>query len=366
MNKALVITTHLGTTGGGALAPLLLCQELARRGMDVTSFTQHRMFGPAEEPSGFNVVIPRIRSGCRWQVPERVLAAQAAAAIRREKPELAIVCGLGRLTRFLLRKPISRELLLWEFTNANPGNSHVDEGTIRMFDRCRGMLSPSETIDGRIRETYGYAGRILRLPFWIEDHELTPDVETEPTGPDFIYLGRRDPEKGLHELVDATARVAQAHPDVRVLISGPGSEAPFREHVRHVGVDANVAFRFFESYRETLDVLGTSRCLVLPSYHEGYPLVLLEAAERAVPFIATRVGSIAEVFGGTPAGMLVPPRDTSALADAMSRILFEAPEALRRRRSAARDVFIRVSAAEVVGQFVNRLLADVREMGGRE
>jgi glycosyltransferase involved in cell wall biosynthesis len=77
----------------------------------------------------------------------------------------------------------------------------------------------------------------------------------------------------------------------------------------------------------------------LPSYHEGYPLVLLEAAMFGVPFIATQVGSVPEMVGRSEAGLLVPPRDDGALARVMLQVLDEPTDAYDRRCAAARELF---------------------------
>lgn len=60
---------------------------------------------------------------------------------------------------------------------------------------------------------------------------------------------------------------------------------------------------------------------MLPSLHDGYPLSLLEACARRTPVIATTVGSIPELFDGRACALLVRPRDTTDLSQAMAKIL---------------------------------------------
>jgi len=324
--------------GGGALAPLLLCRELVALGYEVTAFTHHLNVPGGENAAGFRVVKPSVRTGCRWHFPERVLAQQVSREWRRREPEQVIVCGAGKLAGFLLGHPLAEHLLVWEFTNATPGNSHVCSRAIRRLSRCRAVLSPSESIDRNIRGTYGYRGDIRRLPFWIEPQPVRQHAVETPLA-DFIYLGRRDPEKGLFELIRATRRVSERFPAVRVLITGPGDDAPYRAVAGELGVADRVRFEFFPGYTDTLDALARCRYLVLPSYHEGYPLVLLEAAQFGVPFIATDVGSVKEVFGSANAGLIVPPGDADALADAMLSVLGETTGRYAERKQAVSRVF---------------------------
>ena len=409
----------VGQKAGAYLATWLLCRELEQLGLNVTCFAQHAswegpnsrrasasatnshsfsplgertpqtMRSPQARPnrssrreeaqsslpcpsplssqlstltSLFPIVRPLLRKGCRWDWPGRCLAGQARRRIRREQPDFVVVVGVTSLARYLLQSNVANRLLVWELTNANPGNKFVDPEASRLLSRCRAMLSPSKTIDQNIRQTYGYEGPLLRLPFWIEESYQPFNSSTlQPFNFlfDFLFLGRRDVEKGLNELIRATAEVAKSFPSLRVLIAGTGNEEPFATLCRNLGVAQNVSFRFFPTREETLAALAQARCLVLPSYHEGYPLVLLEAAQRGIPFIATRVGSAAEVFEGTGAGLIVPPRDDQALANAMLAVLAEAPDQYAARRAAAYAVFRKISSAETVRYSLTRLLESV-------
>jgi glycosyltransferase involved in cell wall biosynthesis len=360
--RAVVVCSMLGQRGGGWLAPLLLCRELARLESRVTCLTQLAEFSDGQIPKDFRIVTPWVKKGCRWDLPGKCLAWQARRWIRRERPDFVFVAGVAPLTRYLLETDVAGQVLVWEFTNANPGNKFVDTTAAGLLGRSRAVLSPTPTIDRNIRETYGYQGRILRLPFWIEDGTQEQKVESRkqkshlpspisylPSSPtDFIYLGRRDVEKGIHQLVRATAEVARRFPKVRVLIAGQGSEAPFAATARELGITENVLFHYIRTRQETMDALANSRCLVLPSYHEGYPLVLLEAARCGVPSIATTVGSIPEMFANSRAAVLVPPRDVSALAETMRAILSESPANYEERRKAAVELFARLSSAEAI------------------
>jgi len=376
----------LGQKAGCYLATTLLCQELVQLGLRVTCFAQNVDFGGEPIPITFEIVAPCVRRGCRWDWPGRCLASQARRQIRSQEPDYVIVMGTGPLARYLLISDVANRVLIWELTNATPGNKFVDASASRLLGRCRAMLSPSAAIDRRIGETYGYTGPTLRLPFWIEDgsgrgprteiRKQTPEgakarVERNTRPPDdrlaadFIYLGRRDVEKGLHELVRATAEVSRQFPSVRLLIAGQGSEAPFATTARTLDMTDNVLFRFLRTREETMNALANSRCLVLPSYHEGYPLVLLEAARCGVPSIATTVGSIPEMFANSQAAVLVPPRDVSALAEAMQTILAEPPKDYEERRKAAVELFARLSSAEVVRTRLKNLLRQLATLSPR-
>lgn len=70
-----------------------------------------------------------------------------------------------------------------------------------------------------------------------------------------------------------------------------------------------------------LEVLGAASIVVLPSYREGLPKVLLEAAATARPIVATDVPGCREIVRQGVNGLLVPPRDSVALAEAIQTLL---------------------------------------------
>lgn len=374
---AFVITDTFGQQGGSHLSALLLCEELVRLGLGVKCFAQSTALG-ASCSTRYPLVTPLLRRGWRWDWPGKCLAWQARRSIRRDHPDFVFVCGVDRLARYLLQSDAATRLLIWENTNANPGNKFVDPEAVRLLRRARALLSPSATIDQCVRQTYGYAGPLLRLPFWVEDEREKQkgegsgqrtevgglrEQDNRTAGPrdngfaaDFIFLGRRDVEKGLNELIRATARVAKKFPIVRVLITGQGTEESYAGLARELHIEPNVTFHCFPTRAETMAALSQSRYLVLPSYHEGYPLVLLEAAQCGVPFIATRVGSVPELFEGSPAALLVPPKDGLALAEAMLTLLSESPTLYEQRRKAAFQLFSSLSSHEAVASRLRKAL----------
>lgn len=90
--------------------------------------------------------------------------------------------------------------------------------------------------------------------------------------------------------------------------------------------------------------LAATRYLVLPSWHEGYPLSLLEAIQYSIPFIATDVGSIKEIFGDCSVCRIIPSRDITALYAAMKSCLSESETHYVSRRKAAHQRFNELSS----------------------
>jgi len=140
------------------------------------------------------------------------------------------------------------------------------------------------------------------------------------------------PHKGQRYLIDAAHLVVQRMPDVRFVILGEGE---LREHlerqVREHHLEKHVLLPGFRT-----DVLGCIKSFdlfVMSSVTEGLGTSLLDAMACARPIVATAAGGIPEIVEDGVNGLLVPPRDAHALADAMVRALND--ESMRRRMGAA-------------------------------
>jgi L-malate glycosyltransferase len=140
------------------------------------------------------------------------------------------------------------------------------------------------------------------------------------------------PHKGQRHLVETAARVVGEQPDARFIIAGEGELRASLEHqIRHHRLEKHV---FLAGFRP--DVLSLHKAFdvfAMSSVTEGLGTSLLDAMACGKPIVATRVGGIPEVVVDGETGLLVPPRDHGAMADAVVRLLTD--ETLRARMGAA-------------------------------
>jgi glycosyltransferase involved in cell wall biosynthesis len=161
--------------------------------------------------------------------------------------------------------------------------------------------------------------------------------------------------KGQRYLIEAAHLVVKQIPDARFIILGEGE---LREHLEHLvkehALEKHVLLPGFRT-----DVLGCIKgfdLFVMSSVTEGLGTSLLDAMACERPIVATRAGGIPEIVDDDVTGLLVPPRDHHALADAIVRALKDEP--LRNRLAAAG--FARVRERFTVERMVAQT-ADVYE-----
>jgi glycosyltransferase involved in cell wall biosynthesis len=165
----------------------------------------------------------------------------------------------------------------------------------------------------------------------------------EPPGPPVVLMvARLIWEKGLGEFVEAARIVRRRRPDVRFVIVGDDDlENPngVPRAVREGWATEGCVELW--GYRDDLpSVYAQAAIVCLPSYREGVPKTLLEAAACARAMVATDVPGCREVVIDGVTGLLVPARDAPALALAVQRLLAE-PGTRRRLAAAARDLAAR-------------------------
>ncbi len=154
------------------------------------------------------------------------------------------------------------------------------------------------------------------------------------TGDRLLFVGRLAAVKGLLVLLDALAAARTTRPDLRLTLVGDGPDRPMLEaRVRAMGLDAAVTFAGYKAQDEVAAALQAADALVLPSFAEGVPVVLMEAMAAELPVVATQVGGVGELVTDGETGLLVPPGDCAALANALLRVMTD--EALRQRMGKA-------------------------------
>jgi len=179
---------------------------------------------------------------------------------------------------------------------------------------------------------------------------------TAPRGPVVGMVGRLGWKKGYPHALHAAAIVRAAVPGVRFDVVGDGDQrSELEDLVRSLRLDETV--RFLGKRRDVADLMAGFDCYVLSSVIEGMPNALLEAMALGRPVVTTSAGGSAEVVVDGESGLVVPPADPQALADAIVRVLRDPALAGRLGEAAERRVRSAFDLSAMLGS-IERLYRD--------
>jgi glycosyltransferase involved in cell wall biosynthesis len=132
-------------------------------------------------------------------------------------------------------------------------------------------------------------------------------------------------KNGLDTLIESVPHVARNRPDVLFVVAGKGpSRKLIEDRIKELGISQNIKLAGFVPDELLPVYYDAADIFMLPSASgEGLPLVLLEAMACGVPVIATAVGGTPEILEHMKNGVLVPPMNPEAMAEATSKLLSE-------------------------------------------
>jgi len=181
-----------------------------------------------------------------------------------------------------------------------------------------------------------YGVDVYFLPDGIDEELITAPNHAEVSksqyhidAPFVLFLGRLDKLKGIDTLLKAMSLVRKEVPELKAVIAGPGDQRPYKTLAEKLGVKNNIVFTGPLQGDVKIGAIDVSLTIVLPSLRETFPLVIMEAWAREKPVITTPVGDTPYRVKHGENGILIPPRNPKALADAI--ILLFQDENLRRK-----------------------------------
>jgi len=164
-----------------------------------------------------------------------------------------------------------------------------------------------------------------------------------------LFLGWIIPQKGVYDIVEVIPRVAERFPEVMFLFAGNKEVAKLTALLEERSLTRNARVLGWVAGEEKLNLLSASRLLLLPTYSEGIPNVILEAMASGLPAVTTAVGGIPSVFTEGENGYYVVPGDTNQLASTVIRLLQDDAECERLSRLTRQKVQ-RFYDSEVIGE----------------
>lgn len=152
-------------------------------------------------------------------------------------------------------------------------------------------------------------------------------------------VGRLTAQKGPLLLIDAMKELVSAGIDARLVLAGDGEmRAIVENRIRETGLGSRVEITGWIDEAEVRRCLREARCLVLPSFGEGLPVVIMEALAMGRPVISTYIAGIPELIRPGENGWLVPAGDRASLVQAMREACLASSERLQQMGAIGRQL----------------------------
>lgn len=257
--------------------------------------------------SRLNSVVQIDAINAHWLFPDAVSATWAATKL--DIPIL--VTALGSDVNVAAEHPIRRRQIQWALSQAN-GSSGVSRALVERLGGLGARASSNHFIPNGID-----VERFFKPAAEEVKHARTA-LGLAPNRRYLLFLGRLHPVKGLTHLIDALGALNRKRQlAFDTLLVGTGEQYDqLRNAAQQHGLTDRVRFAGEVAHENVPLWLRSADALCLPSLMEGMPNVVLEAQACGLPVIATRVGALPDLINDSN-GVLIPPGDSTALADAL-------------------------------------------------
>ncbi len=203
--------------------------------------------------------------------------------------------------------------------------------------------------------------RVEVCPLGIDPDQFPPVLRRRPPGEPFqlLAIGQLAAAKGLPVLLKAVARLARRGRRVILSLIGDGPlRATLEAQAASLGIPSQVRFEGFRNNADLPLYFAQTDAVVMPSFAEGVPVVLMEAMASGLPCIASRITGIPELIEDGVSGLLTVPADEEDIATAIERLMDDG-ELCRRLGEAARTTVLErynlyTNTARLAGIFASR------------
>lgn len=338
--------------GGGTTMALTIAQGLRARGHEVFLMSHPRaQIRPRARELGFSVEPVLMGRDARWLA--NVWSWQALVR-RRPAVLLTFMARIGDMDFAV--PPALRLGIPVVARRGLSGPLDLNARQLRMFERVR-WVAVSEAIGREIEEAVPATVSPVVIPNGTDLHRVaaTPPaaLDLPPGSLAVAFIGRLHEEKGIEELAAAWQQVERTLPNAYLLIAGAGEhEAILRRGLRDA---ARVRWLGFRS--DVAALMKSVDLLVLPTHHEGFPNVIVEAMAAGLPVLSTRVDGPIEVVEDGVTGQLIQPGDPQTLAAELVAMLRD-ETGRRHMGEAALEAARRRFDHDVMIDFYERVLLD--------
>lgn len=245
-------------------------------------------------------------------------------------------------------------LLGWLIKMQAPVSYRLEQ---ELFDHAAGLTAVSHSVAAEMN-AYGIdPGRVRVLGNGVDTTLFGPPCsEQKPAAERYaLTVARLAPRKGIADLVAAAEIVARQDPSFRFYIAGSGPmQNDLQSEIQRRNLSDQVKLLgHVQDRRQLVDLYRNATLFIHPAHYEGLPTVLLEAMACGRPVISTAVSGALDVIEPEENGLLVPPHNPAAIADATLRLLKDGGLAEALGKAAHRTIEERYSWKRVSENYLN-------------
>lgn len=197
-----------------------------------------------------------------------------------------------------------------------------------------------------LQKTYGVLAPVVYGG--VNTNIFKPAAKQQHARVRIVYIGRMIASKGVLELFS----LVKDFPEADFVFAGPGPlEDVLKKEVKNEGIQ-NVSILGSLTKKEVSNLLHQSDILVFPSYHhEGFPNILLEAGACKTAVVATDVGGVGEIIENEKTGLLIRPKDTKVLREALGTLITDEKKRNTFAKQLCEEIEQKFSIAKVANEF---------------
>jgi glycosyltransferase involved in cell wall biosynthesis len=190
------------------------------------------------------------------------------------------------------------------------------------------VISPSKYYADLVERRCGVRPTVIPNPICLEKYAQLPPRETarqelhlDPKDFMILCVGRLDTEKGLKYLIQAFQSVIPEHPYAKLIIVGDGPlKSVLINMVNRLHL-TNVVFAGYVTKRYLNLLLSAADLYISPSLYENFSISILDALASGLPIICTNIGGSPEIVEDNTNGLLISPRNSVALSEAILKMI---------------------------------------------
>lgn len=201
-----------------------------------------------------------------------------------------------------------------------PDHSLIHKKMIRhVLDQADGITATSKMLSDITSGFTSPKKNITRIPFGVDLDRFKPALEkNRRSGITLGVIKKLDRTYGIEYLIRGFALVEKKYQDARLLIAGDGPLlGELKNLARQLGCGRKIEFTGKIPHSQVPALLNQMDIFVMPSIRESFGIAALEASACELPVIASNVGGVPEVILDRKTGLLIPPQNPSAIADAV-------------------------------------------------